>query len=75
VGIAGPARLELAEGAFVSDLHALARPSADGSATHYADAGLTWLASNDLALDVHAGAGLDRPHPNWFAGLGASVRF
>jgi len=55
--------------------YVLSREIAGGSATHYADAGLTWLLSNDLALDVHAGAGLDRPRPNWFAGLGASVRF
>jgi hypothetical protein len=55
--------------------YVLSRESADGSATHYADAGLTWLLSNDLALDIRAGAGLDRPRPNWFAGLGASVRF
>ena len=55
--------------------YVLSRESADGSATHYADVGLTWLLSNDLAVDVSAGAGLDRPRPNWFAGLGASVRF
>jgi hypothetical protein len=55
--------------------YVLSRESADGSATHYADTGLTWLLSNDLALDVRVGAGFDRPRPNWFAGLGASVRF
>jgi hypothetical protein len=53
----------------------LSKESADGSATHYVDAGLSYLLSNDLALDVRAGAGLDRPRPNWFTGLGASVRF
>jgi hypothetical protein len=51
------------------------RESADGAATHYADAGLSYLVSKDLMLDVRVGAGLDRPHPNWFTGLGAAVRF
>jgi len=55
--------------------YVLSRESADGSATHYADTGLSYLLSNDVALDVRVGAGLDRPHPNWFTGLGASVRF
>jgi hypothetical protein len=55
--------------------YVLSRESADGSATHYVDAGLSWLLSNDLALDIRVGAGLDRPRPNGFAGLGASVRF
>jgi hypothetical protein len=57
------------------EAYVLSKESADGSATHYADAGLSWLLSNDLALDVRVGAGFDRPRPNGFAGLGASVRF
>jgi hypothetical protein len=55
--------------------YVLSKESADGSATHYTDAGLSYQVSNDLALDVRLGAGLDQPHPNWFTGLGASVRF
>jgi hypothetical protein len=55
--------------------YVFSKESADGSATHYADAGLSYLVSNDLALDVRFGVGLDKPHPNWFTGLGASVRF
>jgi outer membrane putative beta-barrel porin/alpha-amylase len=51
------------------------KESADGSSTSYVNSGLTFLLSNDLQLDVRAGAGLDDPHPNWFAGLGAAVRF
>jgi len=51
------------------------RESADGSSTHYLDTGLSYTVSNDLALDVRVGAGLDDPHPNWYAGLGASIRF
>ncbi len=53
----------------------LSKESADGSATHFADTGLSYLISKDLAVDVHVGKGLDKPHPNWFAGLGASVRW
>jgi hypothetical protein len=55
--------------------YAFSRESAAGTATHYADAGLSYQVSNDLALDVRVGAGLDRPRPNWLTGLGASVRF
>ncbi len=51
------------------------RESADGAATHYADTGLSYLVTVDMALDVRIGAGLERPHPNWFTGLGMSVRF
>ncbi|MFL6263288.1 MAG: transporter [Thermoanaerobaculia bacterium] len=55
--------------------YVFSKESADGSATHYADTGLSYQVSNDLALDFHIGVGLDKPHPNWFTGLGASVRF
>jgi hypothetical protein len=55
--------------------YVFSKESADGSATHYADTGLFYQVSNDLALDVRVGVGLDQPHPNWFTGLGASVRF
>lgn len=51
------------------------KESADGSATHYADAGLSYLISKDLAVDIRVGKGLDEPHPNWFTGLGASYRW
>lgn len=51
------------------------KESADGSSTSYVNSGLTFLLSNDLQLDARIGAGLDDPHPNWFAGLGAAVRF
>jgi hypothetical protein len=51
------------------------KESADTGRTRYADAGLSYNVSNDLALDVRAGAGLDQPHPHWFTGLGAAVRF
>jgi hypothetical protein len=55
--------------------YVFSRESADGAATHYADAGLSYLVSKDLMLDVRVGAGLDQPRPNWFTGLGAAIRF
>jgi hypothetical protein len=51
------------------------KESADGSATHFADVGLSYLISKDLAVDVRVGKGLDQPHPNWFTGLGAAFRW
>ncbi|HEX6900043.1 MAG TPA: transporter [Thermoanaerobaculia bacterium] len=47
----------------------------DGSSTQYIDSGLTFSVSNDLQLDARVGIGLDDPSPNWFAGIGAAVRF
>jgi hypothetical protein len=59
------------------EAYVFSKESADANAsrTRYADAGLSYLVSKDLALDVRVGAGLAQPHPNWFTGLGASVRF
>jgi Putative MetA-pathway of phenol degradation len=51
------------------------KESADGSSTSYVNSGLTYLLSDDLQLDARIGAGLDDPHPNWFTGVGAAVRF
>jgi len=61
-------------GSFIEG-YVLSKESADGSATHFADTGLSYQVSNDLVVDVHVGVGLDNPHPNWLAGLGASIRF
>ncbi|MFP5284457.1 MAG: transporter, partial [Thermoanaerobaculia bacterium] len=47
----------------------------DGSATHYLDGGFTFRISNDLQLDARVGFGLNDPSPEWFAGVGAGVRF
>jgi outer membrane putative beta-barrel porin/alpha-amylase len=55
--------------------YAFSKESAGGDATEYADAGLAYLLSNDLQLDIRVGTGLAQPHPNWFTGLGLSVRF
>jgi hypothetical protein len=51
------------------------KESVDGSATQYINTGLTYQLSNDLQLDARVGAGLEDPSPNWFAGIGAAVRF
>jgi len=51
------------------------KESADSGRTRYADAGFSYQVSKDLVLDIRAGAGLDQPHPHWFTGLGAAVRF
>jgi len=55
--------------------YVFSKESVDGSATHFADAGLSYLISKDLALDVRVGKGLDAPHPNWYTGLGAAIRW
>lgn len=51
------------------------KESANGSSTQYVDGGMTFTVSKDLQLDARVGAGLDDPSPNWFAGIGAAVRF
>jgi len=42
---------------------------------HSIDGGFTWLASDDLQLDLHAGGGLDDAAPEWFVSAGISWRF
>lgn len=46
-----------------------------GPDTHYLDGGVTFGISNDLQLDARIGFGLNDPSPEWFAGVGAIVRF
>lgn len=46
-----------------------------GPDTHYLDGGLTFGVSSDLQLDARIGFGLNDPSPEWFAGVGAVVRF
>lgn len=55
--------------------YVFSKESADGSTASYADVGLSYLVSNDLMLDIRVGTGLDQPHPHWFTGLGAAIRF
>ena len=51
------------------------KEGANGSSTQYVDGGVTFSVFNDLQLDARVGFGLDDPSPNWFAGIGAAVRF
>lgn len=46
-----------------------------GPDTHYLDGGVTFGVSSDLQLDARIGFGLNDPSPEWFAGVGAVVRF
>ncbi|MEA2603322.1 MAG: hypothetical protein QOF89_4314 [Acidobacteriota bacterium] len=57
------------------EAYGFSKESVDGSATTYLDTGLSYLLSKDVQFDVRVGAGLDAPHPNWYAGLGGAVRF
>ena len=42
---------------------------------HSLDGGFTWLASDDLQLDLSAGGGLNDAAPEWFVSAGLSWRF
>lgn len=46
----------------------------DGESAHSFDAGWTFLARANLQFDVAAGFGLSSSAPDWFAGVGFSVR-
>jgi hypothetical protein len=46
-----------------------------GPDTHYLNGGTTFGISNDLQLDARIGFGLNEASPDWFAGVGAAVRF
>ncbi len=47
----------------------------DGPSTHYVNGGVSYLINNDLIVDARIGTGLNDPDPDWFAGIGASVRW
>jgi hypothetical protein len=47
----------------------------DGPTTHYVNGGMSFLVTNDLQLDARIGTGLNDAHPDWYAGVGASVRW
>jgi hypothetical protein len=57
------------------EAYAFSKETANGSSTRYLDTGLSYLVSNDVQLDIRVGRGLDAPHPNWYTGLGAAVRW
>lgn len=48
--------------------------SAAGDAAHSFDGGFTYLLRPHLQLDVAAGVGLTDAAPDWFAGVGVSIR-
>ncbi len=60
-------------GAFL-EAFALYPESAGGEETHFVDAGLTWLATEDLQLDLRAGQGLDGEEET-FVGAGLAARW
>jgi hypothetical protein len=43
-------------------------------AAHSFDAGITWLVTPRVQLDLSGGVGLDGPAPDWFVGTGVSLR-
>ena len=45
-----------------------------GGANHYLNWGVVWLLGPNLQLDGRVGAGLQEPDPNWFTGVGLSLR-
>ncbi len=47
----------------------------DGPSTHYVDGGISFLINNDLMVDARIGTGLNDADPDWYAGVGASVRW
>ncbi len=47
----------------------------DGPSTHYLDGGVSFLINDDLIVDARIGTGLNDARPDWFAGVGASVRW
>jgi hypothetical protein len=48
--------------------------SAEGGPAHSFDTGVTYLLRPNLQLDLAAGVGLSDDAPDWFAGVGVSVR-
>jgi|CXWL01.1.fsa_nt_gi hypothetical protein len=47
----------------------------DGDPTNYLNAGLTYRVSDDFQFDARIGRGLDSDTADFFAGLGAAIRF
>lgn len=48
---------------------------AEGDPTNYVNGGLTYRVTNDFQLDARIGRGLDSDTADFFAGLGAAIRF
>jgi hypothetical protein len=61
-------------GGFFVELFGEVPTSAEGGPAHLFDAGVTWLMRPNVQLDAAAGVGLSDDAPDWFAGVGLSVR-
>ncbi len=61
-------------GTFV-EWYGFSEEESDGPSTHYVNGGISYLINNDLIVDARIGTGLNDPDPDWFAGIGASVRW
>ncbi len=61
-------------GAFV-ELYGEVPASASGSSAHSFDGGFTYLLRDNLQLDFAGGIGLSDAAPDWFVGVGLSVRW
>jgi hypothetical protein len=51
------------------------RDEPGGDSVHGVDAGVTWLLTPDLQLDVWGGTGIGDDGPDWFAGTGVVARW
>jgi hypothetical protein len=61
-------------GAFL-EAFGFSKETAGGSATAYLDSGLSYTVTDNLRLDIRAGAGLNGPSPDYFVGAGTAVRW
>jgi len=61
-------------GAFL-EAFGFSEETADGPGTAYVNGGFAYAVSDDLSLDIRAGAGLNDASPDYFLGAGASVRW
>jgi hypothetical protein len=61
-------------GAFL-EAYGFSRETSGGPSTAYVNSGLSYAVSDDLSLDIRAGAGLNDAAPDYFVGAGASVRW
>jgi hypothetical protein len=61
-------------GAFL-EAFGFSQETSGGPSTAYVNGGFAYAVSDDLSLDVRAGAGLNAASPDYFLGAGASVRW
>jgi hypothetical protein len=47
----------------------------NGPSTNYVDGGVSFQINNDLMVDARIGTGLNDADPDWYAGVGASIRW